>query len=571
VPPTDAVVMVDDLSWAELLTGLVGGLALFLLGIQQLTRALQNLSGSRLREALARLSHNPAIGAGTGAVTTAIIQSSTATMVLLIGFASAGVMTVRQAIPVVLGANVGTTLTMQVIAFDVTRFALVMIAVGFAISAVGRFNPVHQPARVLLALGLVFFGMDVMAQAVSPLRDSGEILGLFAGDANIVVAMLVGAGFTAVVQSSSATSGVLVVLASQGLLDLRTGIAMALGATIGTCLTTALAAIGRNRAGQRVATVHVLVNVVGVTIWLALLPQLEALAVWMSPSAPDLTGAERIAAEVPRQLANAYTAFKVINLVTFIGLTGVLVKVVTRLLPDRPEEDVGGSRYLDDEALSNPDVALELARLEVVRLGEEAVAIVAAAMPTVLHGSEEELEELAERDHRIDAIHEDLLVYLGRLSLEGLSGAQARELFLLVSIASDLEAVGDIVEMNLVQLGERRLREGVLPSGETTHVVADLHRSVVERLAHTIAALRTEDRELARRIVGEKQEFTDQRQAVVAHLTRRLLVDEPNRIRSYEREVEVVGQFQRIAGLTRHIARTLAGEEELPGTANPVG
>jgi phosphate:Na+ symporter len=558
--------MVDDLSWAELLTGLVGGLALFLLGIQQLTRALQNLSGSRLREVLARLSHNPAIGATSGAVTTAVIQSSTATMVLLIGFASAGVMTVRQAIPVVLGANVGTTLTMQVIAFDVTRFALVMIAVGFAVSAIGRLRPIHQSARALLALGLVFFGMDVMAQAVSPLRDSAEVLGFLAGDANIVVAMLIGAGFTAIVQSSSATSGVLVVLASQGLLDLRTGIAMALGATIGTCVTTALAAIGRNRAGQRVAAVHVLVNVVGVAIWLALLPQLEALAVWMSPTASHLTGADRIAAEVPRQLANAYTSFKIINLVTFIGLTAVLAKVVTRLLPDRPEEDMAGSRYLDDDALDTPDVALELARLEVVRLGEEAVAIVDAAMPTVLHGNDEQLDELADRDHRIDAIHEDLLVYLGRLGLEGLSGVQARELFLLISVASDFEAIGDIVEVNLVQLGKRRLREGVLPSGETTQVVAELHRSVAERLAQTVTALRTEDRDLARRIVGEKQEFTDQRQEVVAHLTRRLRADEPNRIRSYEREVEVVGQFQRITGLTRHIARTVAGDEQLPGS-----
>ncbi len=563
--------MVEDLSLADLLTGLVGGLALFLLGIQQLTRALQNLSGSRLREALARLSRNPAIGATSGAVTTAIIQSSTATMVLLIGFASAGVMTVRQAIPVVLGANVGTTFTMQVIAFDVTRFALLMIAAGFAISAIGRFNPVHQPARVLLALGLVFFGMDVMAQAVSPLRGSGEVLGFLAGDANIVVAMLIGAAFTAIVQSSSATSGVLVVLASQGLLDLRTGIAMALGATIGTCVTPLLASMGRNRAGQRIATVHVLVNVVGVGIWLALLPQLEALAVWMSPSASELTGVDRIAAEVPRQLANAYTSFKVINLVTFIGLTSVLAKVVTRLLPDRPEEDMAGSRYLEDDALDTPDVALELARLEVVRLGGEAVAMVDAAMPTVLHGSDDELDELAERDHRIDAIHEDLLVYLGRLSLEGLSGAQARELFLLISIASDLEAIGDIVEMNLVQLGKRRLREAVLPSRGTTEVFADLHRAVTERLAHTVTALRTEDRDLARRIVGEKQEFTDQRQEVIAHLTRRLRADEPNRIRSYEREVEVVGQLQRITGLTRHIARSVAGEEPLPGSEQAIG
>ena len=552
-------------SWGELLTGLVGGLALFLLGIQQLTRALQNLSSGRLRESLARLSRNPLTGATSGAAATAIIQSSTATMVLLIGFASAGVMTVRQAVPVVLGANVGTTFTMQVIAFDVTRFALLMIAVGFAISAVARWSPVHQPARALLALGLIFFGMDVMAQAVAPLREAGEVLAFLAGDANLVVAMLIGAAFTAAIQSSSATSGVLVVLASQGLLDLRTGIAMALGATIGTCITTYVATIGRNRPGQRVGAVHVLVNVIGVTIWMLLLPQLEALAVWLSPAAPELGGADRLAAEVPRQLANAYTLFKIINLLTFIGLTGVIVKVTTRLLPDRPDESLAGSRYLDEDALDTPEVALELARLEVVRLGEETVSIVEAAMPTVLHGTSEQLDDLAERDHRIDAIHEDLLDYLGRLGLEGLSGAQARELFMLISVASDLEAIGDIVETNLVQLGKRRLREAVLPSLSTTEAVTDLHRTVTERLRRAVSALRTDDRGEALEVVGARQEFIDQRHEVLAHLTRRLQADEPNRIRSFEREVEVVGQLQRISGLTRHLARVFAGEEELPG------
>jgi len=557
-----------DILWSELVIGLVGGLALFLLGIQQLTRALQSLSSGRLREALARLSRNPLSGAASGAAATGIIQSSTATIVVLVGFASAGLMTVRQAVPVVLGANLGTTFTMQVIAFDVTRFALLMIAVGFAVSMVDRWRTVHEPAKALLSIGLVFLGMDIMAGAVSPLREASEVLAFLAADVNIVVAMLIGAAFTVVVQSSSATSGVLIVLASQGLLDLRTGIAMALGATIGTCVTTYIAAVGRTRPGQRVAAVHVLVNVIGVAIWMLLLPALESFAVWLSPSAAGLTGAEQVAAEVPRQLANAYTTFKLVNLLMFIGLTGPVVAVVTWLLPDRPEEQQLGARYLDQEALDTPDAALELARRELVRLGQETVAIVQAALPTVLHGTVEQLDELADRDQRIDAIHEALLDYLGRIGLHGLSQHQVGELFAITSMAGDFESIGDIVETNLVQLGKRRLEESVLPSERTTAVATAFHATLVARLRQVVTAIETAQLELAGDIVGTKQEVADQRHEVMRHLTRRLRADAPNRIRSYEREMELVGHLQRIAGLTRHIARTITGDRELPGTSD---
>jgi phosphate:Na+ symporter len=556
-----------EIVWSELVIGLVGGLALFLLGIQQLTRALQGLSSGRLRAALVSLSRNPWSGAASGAAATGIIQSSSATIVVLIGFASAGLLTVRQAVPVVLGANLGTTLTMQVIAFDVTRFALLMIAVGFAVPMVDRWRTFHDPAQALLAVGLVFLGMDIMAGAVAPLREASEVLAFFAADINIVVAMLIGAAFTAVVQSSSATSGVLIVLASQGLLDLRTGIAMALGATIGTCVTTTIAAVGRTRPGQRVAAVHVLVNVIGVAIWLLLLPALEAFAVWLSPSAAGLSGAQQAAAEVPRQLANAYTAFKLVNLLAFIGLTGAVVAVVTWMLPDRPEPQQMGALYLDEDALDTPDAALALARRELVRLGEETAAIVQAALPTVLHGTAEQLDDLADRDRRIDAIHEALLDYLGRIGLHGLAERQAVELFAITSMASDFELIGDIVETNLVQLGKRRLEESVLPSTRTTEVASSFHAMLVARLRQVVTAIDTEGLELAWDIVGTKKVVADQRHEVMRHLTGRLRADAPNRIRSYEREMELVGHLQRIGGLTRHIARTLTGDRELPGAS----
>jgi phosphate:Na+ symporter len=544
-------------TWFEVLTGLAGGLALFMLGLQQLTRALQNVASGRLRTLLLHLSRTPARGALSGAITTAVIQSSTATVVVIVGFVAAGAMALPQAVAVVLGANLGTTFTIQIIAFDVTRFALLMIAVGLAVSTVRRFEAFHGPARALLAVGLVFLGMDVMASGVAPLRASPLVPQLLADHSGVALGFLIGAVFTAVVQSSSATSGILIVLASQGMLDLETGIAVLLGASIGTCVTPLLAGLGTERAGLRIAVVHALVNVVGVGLWIWWIPQLATLAVTVSPSAPELADTARLAAETPRQLANAYTIFKLANLLLFIGLTGRVSAVVERLVPDRADADHLGARYLDDDVVRTPDVALELVHRELARMADEVVAVVDDAMPVVLRGSPDELDALAARDRRIDAIYEDLLVYLGDIGEQELSDAQSRELFAALSVANDLETIGDVVEINLVQIGQRRLTEGVLPSPPTTRVVTELHEAVLEQLRLARDSLAVGQTVFADRVLAGREDLSAQRHDALDHLTRRLRADAPNRIRSYEREVEIVGHLQRISALTYRIARNL--------------
>jgi phosphate:Na+ symporter len=544
-------------TWFEVTTGLVGGLALFMLGLQQLTRALQNVASGRLRTLLLHLSRTPARGALSGAITTAVIQSSTATVVLIVGFVAAGAMALPQAVAVVLGANLGTTFTIQIIAFDVTRFALLMIAVGLAVSTMRRFEAFHGPARALLAIGLVFLGMDIMASGVAPLRASPVVPQLLVDHGGVAVGFLLGAVFTATVQSSSATSGILIVLASQGMLDLETGIAVLFGASIGTCVTPLLAGLGTERAGLRVAVVHTLVNVVGVGLWIWWIPQLGALATVVSPVHPELADTARLAAETPRQLANAYTIFKLANLLLFVGLTRPVAAAVERLVPDRSDVDRLGARYLDDEVVRTPDVALELVRRELARMADEVVAVVDDAMPIVLHGSHEHLEALAARDRRVDAIYEDLLAYLGEIGENELSDSQSRELFAALAVANDLETIGDVVEINLVQIGLRRLDEGVLPSPPTTRVVSELHGAVLDQLRLVRDALATAETAPADRILTARDDLSAQRRDTLDHLTRRLRADAPNRLRSYEREVEVVGHLQRISALTAHIARNL--------------
>ncbi len=554
----------EDISLLDLSAGVVGGLALFLLGIQQLTRAMQNVASNRLRELLVRVSGTPLRGAVSGTLTAGLIQSSTATVVLILGFVVAGAMTLVQSVPVILGANLGTTLTIQLIAFDITRFSLVMIAAGFALSSLKRWEILEIPGRMLMALGLVFFGMDVMAGAVAPLQDDPAFREVLVQASTIWVGLLAGAALTAIVQSSSATAGIVVVLGSQGLVDLEVGLAVLMGASIGHCVTPLIAGFGTARPGLRVAVIHAVVNTAGVALAIWLIPQLADLAAWMSPERTELAGMDRERAELPRQLANGYTVFKLGMLVVFLPLHRRIAKLTERLVPDRDDDDQPGARYLDDDVLDTPDVALELSRRELAHLGEEAVAAVEATMPTALHGSEEQLAELSRRDQRVDAIHEDLLHYLHDIGRGEISDEQSDELLRILAIANDLESIGDIVANNLADVGYRRLRDGVVPSQPTTETVEDFHRLITDRLQQVVDAIAEDDLEPAQEVFDTKPDVEDMRQVVGSHLVDRLRADAPNRVRSYEREVEVVSHLQRISGLTRHIARTLIEDQPRP-------
>jgi phosphate:Na+ symporter len=261
--------MNNPLASFELWTGLFGGLALFLLGMDIMTQALKSAAGDYMKEILGKLTQNRFIGVGIGAFVTAIIQSSSVTTVILVGFITAGLMSMSQSVAVIIGANIGTTITAQILAFKVTKLALPMIAGGFLLSLVAKTESWKQTGRILLGLGMVFYGMSIMSGALSPLRSYEPFIEFMISMQNPLMGVAVGALFTAVVQSSSATTGILIVMASQGLIGLESAIAIALGANIGTCVTAGLACIGKPREAVRAAVVHTLFNVIGVLLWVA--------------------------------------------------------------------------------------------------------------------------------------------------------------------------------------------------------------------------------------------------------------------------------------------------------------
>ncbi len=549
----------EDLPLGLMFMGFAGGLALFLHGMNGVTSGLKGLAGTSLSRVLSRMSGNRFTGVATGMLVTATIQSSTVTMVLVIGFLSAGLLTLVQSVGVIIGANVGTTITAQIIAFDVVSYALAMIAGGVLAEFTARREQIRQLGTAIAGLGILFLGMGVMQSAMAPLQDYQPFLELMATERGPLPGVLIGAGFTAVIQSSSATIGIIIVMASQGLVPLETGIAIALGASLGTAVTTMLATIGRPPVALRAGLIHVTFNLVGVTIMLFLIEPIAQLATAISPSADELTGRAQLAEEAPRQIANAYTLAKTGMLLLFLPFTRRLAGFVERFVPLRPSEIGVEPKYLDEDVLSAPAVALDLARKEVARLGKRAVAQVERSIPLVLIGNSTELTALAERDHEIDELHEAILAYLRRIGDSALSETEGKDLQALLAVTSYLELVGDIVQHELVRIGFRRIEEGIPISDASLEVVGDFHAKMAELLRDAIQAFTEQDVELARSVLDAKPEVDELLGHVAQHHVTRISADAPQRVAAYARGTETIEHLRRVYTFAKRIARNVPG------------
>jgi len=551
--------VIEPAAVGQMLMQLFGGLALFLFGIEQMTESLKVVAGERMRAVLGKLTSNRYMGALTGAFVTAIIQSSSVTTVLVVGFTTAGLMSFAQSIGVIMGANIGTTITAQIVAFKVTKAALLMIAVGFSFLFFSKKGNLKHYGGIVMGLGLVFFGMSIMSEAMQPLRTYQPFLDLMIRMENPFIGILVAAAFTALIQSSSATTAIVIVMAGQGFITLPAGIALAFGANIGTCVTAMLAAIGKPREALRAAVTHVLFNIGGVLLWIAFVDQLAGVVTTISPVHDDLYGTQRLAAEAPRQIANAHTIFNVANTFIFIWFTTLIARLVEWMIPDRPldVEGVISAKYLDTDVLSTPSIALDLVRREIRHMGRHVTEMTAGIMPAILHGSVQALNEIHEIDERVDILHAEIVVYLGKISQSELTEKQTVELMHLMDAVNDLENIGDVVEMNLVELGRRRIGKGVAISRPTQLVLSDFHQVVLDAVNAAIRAVSHDDYEAAKLVTSMKKEIMRITNSAATHEAQRLVADEPQRIEAYTIEMDIAEKLQRIYYFARRMARTV--------------
>jgi phosphate:Na+ symporter len=551
------------IEWGVMAMSLFGGLALFLFGMEQMSTSLKAVAGDRMKNILATLTSNRFMGAVTGAFVTAVIQSSSVTTVLLVGFISAGLMNLSQSVGVIMGANVGTTITAQIVAFKVTKAAMLMIAVGFFMLFASKNEKTRHYGEMTMGLGLVFFGMSIMSDAMQPLRSYQPFLDLMVRMENPVTGILVAAAFTGLVQSSSATTGIVIVMASQGFITLPAGIALSFGANIGTCITALLASIGKPRVALQAATVHVLFNVGGVILWILFIPQLADFVIAMSPAHTELEGSARLAAETPRQIANAHTIFNLANTLLFIGFTTQIARLVEKLLPEKVSESDAltvRSKYLDNELLTTPALALDRVRLEALHMGEKVEAMFSQIMPAILAGKKNELNKIRAMDDEVDLLYEQIVEYMGQISKQALTESQTDEFLALMDAINELENIGDTIETNLVDLGLTRLRSGFSISDSTRQVLTDFHKTVGKALSLAIQAVSQSNIEVAKTVLSMQKEISKISHSAMAHQAQRLIAEEPNRIVTYTTEIDIIEKQKRIYYFANRMAKTVYRE-----------
>ena len=538
--------MSESTDWLILIMGLFGGLSIFLLGMDRTVSGVKGLAGNRLRTIMSRLTGNRWAGVATGAGITAVIQSSSVTTVIVVGLISAGVMSLSQSVGVIFGANIGTTITAQIVAFKVTKYALGVVAIGFGIEFFSKTEKVERIGRTVMGLGLVFFGMAVMATAMKPLQENEAFLDAMASISNPWIGILLGALFTALLQSSSATIAIVIAMATAGLVTLELAIALVLGANIGTSITAQLAAIGKPRGAVRAAVVHTTFNFLGVVIWVPFIGFLAWAAVRLSP--PD---------DIARQVAWSTTIFNVINVLIFIWFASWFARFAEFLVRDRPLEEarIIQARYLNVDLLNTPSLALDRARLEIARMGSRVHDMLEAAIPAVIRGNAEELDAVEARDDEVDALYEHVITYLAEISKRELTNEQTAELLGLMEATNDVEAVGDAIETNLVSDGRRRLEFGVTISESTTEVIEELGAQVLEGVDIAVAAVGQSNPEAAQRAIKMKRQITERTVEAQTHQVERLGVDEPLRLEAYKVESDIIEDLKRVYYYAKRAAR----------------
>jgi phosphate:Na+ symporter len=554
-----------EISWFFLSIGLIGGLALFLYGMERMSDALRNVAGEKMKDILEMLSGNRIMGLITGALVTAVIQSSSVTTVMLVGFVTANLMSLSQTIGVILGADIGTTITAQIIAFKVTKYALLLLAIGFGMLFISKKEIIQQYGYIVMGLGMIFFGMGVMSDAMNPLRSYQPFIDLMANMSNPILGILVAAVFTALIQSSSAAMGVVIVLAMQGLITLEAGISLALGANIGTCVTAGLASIGKPREAVRVAMSHILFKILGVMIILPFIGPFAQLVVHISPSpAEGLTGMEAIASVLPRQVANAHTIFNVGIAVLFLPFVTQFARFVFWLVPDKPIEEIEEiqPKYLSEMLFHTPSLALDAARHEIKRMGKRVDIMNSAMIQAVLTGDKSSLQEIRDMYKEVDILHKHLVTYLARVSQLKLNEYQTHKLTNLMAAVNDLDHIGDVMEVNMVELGLRRIEKGFKISGPTQKVINTIHVVVSDALKAALRAIVEDDKEYARRVISMKEDIARLIKQADLHQAERLISEDSGKFEAYSVEVDIIEKLKRIYYHSKRIAKTVVENEE---------
>lgn len=459
-----------------------GGIGLFLYGMNLMGTGLEHAAGDKLKNILEKLTRNKLMSIILGAVVTMLIQSSSATTVMVVGFVNAGLMNLVQAAGIIMGANIGTTITSQLIAFDLSKYAPIAIGIGMIILLTAEDKARKYKGEILLGFGILFMGMDVMSGGLEPLRTNPAFVDVLAKLQNPVLGTIAGMLLTTVLQSSSAAIGILQALGGQGLVNMNIGIPILLGQNVGTTTTALLASVGANYTAKRAAFLHFMMNVLGAVVFLLFLTgPLEKLVVFLSPG------------RVPRQIANAHTIFNFINAAILFPFMDQIVKLSTVIIPGEDKARDEGVA-LDDRILATPLLALELATNETIKMANAIEENLDQAIKAFVDNEFDKIQGVLNREILINQMERDIIEYLLKLSKTDISARQLDFVNVLLYTLNDLERVGDHAE-NIVELAQIKEEDGTLFTDDAVDSIKIMYETVKKVFKNAVSSIEELDLE----------------------------------------------------------------------------
>ncbi|NMS89496.1 Na/Pi cotransporter family protein [Clostridioides difficile] len=531
----------------NIIISLMGGLGLFLYGMNLMGEGLQKSAGTKLKKIIKLLTSNLFMGVLVGTGVTAVIQSSSATTVMVVGFVNAGIMTLKQAIGVIMGANIGTTVTAQLVSFDLTGMAPVALGIGIILYLFGNKPRIKNIAEILIGFGILFTGMDFMKMAVEPLRDYQGFTDLLVTFGRYpLLGLLLGFGITAIIQSSSASMGMLVALAAEGLVPLSAALPILYGQNIGTCVTSLLSSIGANKNARRAAMMHLIFNVLGTVIFLILLnkPVVNMVTSW-DPS------------NVARQIANTHTLFNIISVLILLPFTKIIIKLAIKLVPDKEgdidEDEAKTIKYIDDRMIETPSIALANTIKETLRMGEKAKESLNASMEALVEHSTEKIDKTYRRERLINDLQKAILNYLLKLSKAPLDDDSREVVDTLFNTVNDIERIGDHAK-NIAELSQVAIDSNISFSEEGQSELDVMYNKVVSAYTYALESMRTDNVDLACKVIKIEEQVDIMEKSCRANHMYRL----NNNLCSIENGViylDVISNLERISDHAVNIAQ----------------
>ena len=490
----------------QLIFTLIGGLGFFFFGMQIMSEGLKNIAGDRIKKILSLVTKLPIIGVLVGAGVTCFIQSSSATTVMVVGFVNAGLLTLKQAISVVMGANIGTTFTAWLVSsmsvFKVTQYALPLVGIGFAMKSFARTKKARFWGQVIMGFGMLFIGLEFMKGAFEPLKQSEYVKNVFASfSGNPLMGILVGMIFTMVLQSSSATIAIVQVLAFNGLIDFSSAIPIILGDNIGTTITAQMAAIGTTLPARRAAMSHTLFNVIGVGYMM-----IFVYTGWYVRAIDFIIPGQITAKNIMFHIAVAHSAFNVVNVLIFLPFIGFLEKASVFLVPRRKGAIELGPRYLEKHLLETPPIAIEQARKETVRMIGLATNSVSASMKMFFDADLSGQKQVTKLEQAVDNLQSAITQYLVELSQRDLSEEVSEALPVLIHSVNDIERIGDHAE-NIVELAERKIEEKLPFTGEALNELRVMWNELSSMMIEAEEALGKDDSHIAENVLKREHKI----------------------------------------------------------------